>query len=71
MNVHKKHDEKVKLWQNPIKCEKCWMFFKGKINLRSHIKAVHSTITYECDACGKNIKNKRSLVVHLKTIHNK
>ncbi|CAG9810159.1 unnamed protein product [Chironomus riparius] len=52
---------------NPIKCDKCFRFFKDKKARRVHITKVHPVIVinYQCDLCGKYVKTKHSITNHI------
>ncbi len=49
LNIVKEHINKVHANQNPFNCVKCDASFKEKINLRIHIKGVHSETVFRCD----------------------
>ncbi|XP_016957881.1 zinc finger protein 813 [Drosophila biarmipes] len=64
--VHKRtHDEKHVA--KPFVCEFCGKSFKQKIQMTTHVTAVHTKIrAFKCDMCPKDFLTKRDLKDHVK-----
>ncbi|XP_017077484.1 myoneurin isoform X2 [Drosophila eugracilis] len=64
--VHKRtHDEKHVA--KPFVCEFCGKSFKQKIQMTTHVTAVHTKIrAFKCDMCTKDFLTKRDLKDHVK-----
>ena len=53
-------------------CTKCEQMFKSEIELKTHIKQVHSQIRlnkFSCTMCGRLFDRNRRLIKHIKNIH--
>jgi len=64
--IHKRtHDEKHVA--KPYVCEFCGKSFKQKIQMTTHVTAVHTKIrAFKCDMCPKDFLTKRDLKDHVK-----
>ena len=52
-----------------ISCDLCNKTFAKKYYLNSHIKRVHSQVTFKCGQCDAKLKTKYYLELHVKSIH--
>ena len=57
---------------NNYKCDKCYMQFSKKGNLKRHNKTIHDKIkNYECDKCDMKFSTKGNLKTHKTAVHDK